>query len=48
LGNDEKDGLAAMWPTRFVIFKVVIERLVPPFGGNSFGVPPDHIAGIAN
>ena len=33
-----------MWPTRFVIFKVVIERLFPPFGRNSFGVPPNHIA----
>ena len=37
-----------MWPTRFLIFKVVIKRLFPPFGGNSFGVPPDHIVGIAN
>ena len=35
-----------MWPTRFLIFKVVIERLFPPFGENSFGVPLNHIAGI--
>ena len=35
-----------MWPSRFLIFKVVIERLFPCACGNSFGVPPDHIAGI--
>ena len=46
LGSYVKGGLAAKSPTRSLIFKVVIARLLPPFCGNSFGVPPDHIVGI--
>ena len=40
LGDDEKDGLAAMSPTRSLILKVVIACLIPPFCGNFLAYRP--------